>query len=42
MMKLTVSGFLMPVQILKYVVICNIFMQARMKLCESKQAGSPF
>ena len=42
MMKLKVSGFLMPVQILKYAVICNIFMQARMKLCVSKQAGSPF
>ena len=31
MMNLKISGFLMPVQILKYAVICNIFMQARMK-----------
>ena len=31
MMNLKIRGFLMPVQILKYAVICNIFMQARMK-----------
>ena len=42
MMNLKISGFLMAVQILKYAVICNISMQARMKMCESKQAGSPF
>ena len=36
MMNLKISGFLMPVQILKYAVICNIFMQARMKYRASR------
>ena len=36
MMNLKISGFLIPVQILKYALICNIFMQARMKYRASR------